>query len=273
MKMVHVISCIMVFSVFAFGQQSPHGLLKEECSACHGTASWKELAQPMRFNHSTTAYPLRGQHQSAECIDCHTTLRFAGTLKNCYSCHQKEFQSTAQPNHVRAGFSTECERCHSIDAQSWRNSFDHNKVDFPLRGAHEGVACTQCHLNETFRGVPVQCYVCHQQEYLATTDPNHQTAKFPTNCETCHRALTWKPASLFPHESYFPISSGSTHRPGRWNNCGDCHTNSANYAQFECINCHEHNKSSMDKEHLGEVSGYVYQSSACYRCHPRGEED
>ena len=254
-------------------QDSPHGTIQWKCTDCHSTNGWNEMVVPMKFNHSQTSYVLRGQHQLAECIDCHSTSKFVGTSKDCYSCHRKDFESAVTPNHVRGGFSTDCERCHSIEAQSWRNSFDHNKIDFPLRGAHEGVVCNQCHQNGMFRGVSVQCIACHRKEYLATTNPNHQTAKFPENCETCHRALTWQPAVFFPHESYFPIASGTTHRPGRWNSCGDCHSNSANYSQFECINCHEHNRSSTDGEHQGEVSGYVYQSSACYRCHPRGEAD
>ncbi len=264
---IHIVNAELLIA-----QQSPHGVLKEDCTSCHGTDSWKKLAQPMKFNHSSTGYPLRGQHQNALCIDCHSSLKFIGTSKNCYTCHRESFESSVLPNHVRGGFSTDCERCHSVEAQSWRNGFDHNKTDFPLRGAHEGVPCNQCHQNDSFRRVALVCLTCHEKEYLATTNPNHKTANFPTNCETCHRALTWKPAALFPHESYFPISSGSKHRPGRWSTCGDCHTNSANYSQFECINCHEHNKSSMDRKHQGEVSGYVYQSTACYRCHPRGSE-
>jgi len=267
-----LIVCFVIFS-YGMSQDSPHGAVKWKCADCHTTNGWNVMAVPMKFDHSQTPYMLLGQHQRAECMDCHSTLKFEGTSKACYPCHRHEFESAVFPNHIQNRFGTDCERCHSVEAQSWRNGFDHNKLDFPLRGAHEGITCNQCHNNGSFRGVSVQCYTCHQKEYLATTNPNHQSAKFSTNCETCHRALTWQPASLFPHESYFPIASGSTHRPGRWNTCGDCHTNSSNYSQFECINCHEHTKSSMDREHQGEVSGYVYQSSACYRCHRDGGAD
>ena len=37
--------------------------------------------------------------------------------------------------------------------------------------------------------------------------------------------------------------------------------------------CHEHsNRSQVDSKHRG-VSGYAYQSAACYRCHARGTAD
>jgi len=41
--------------------------------------------------------------------------------------------------------------------------------------------------------------------------------------------------------------------------------------QFSCIDCHEHNQQDMDDEHKG-VSGYTWATSACYSCHPTGQE-
>jgi hypothetical protein len=38
---------------------------------------------------------------------------------------------------------------------------------------------------------------------------------------------------------------------------------------FSCITCHAHNQSDMDNKHSG-VSGYSYNSAACYQCHPTG---
>ena len=69
--------------------------------------------------------------------------------------------------------------------------------------------------------------------------------------------------------NYFPIYSGS-HR-GEWEGCIECHTQQENYTVFSCIDCHEHNKSDMDKEHR-EENGYSYNSMACFICHPDGQE-
>ncbi|HET9039456.1 MAG TPA: hypothetical protein VFN40_04765, partial [Gemmatimonadales bacterium] len=64
-----------------------------------------------------------------------------------------------------------------------------------------------------------------------------------------------------------PIYSGA--HAGRWASCATCHTNAANFQAFTCLTCHEHAKSTMDSKHSGR-SGYVYDSQACYSCHPRG---
>ena len=143
-------------------QESPHGPLQWKCTDCHSTNGWNEMVVPMKFDHSKTSHILRGQHQMVECVDCHSTLKFIGTSKNCFSCHRHNFETSVLPNHVHARFGTDCERCHSVEAQSWRNSFDHNKTDYPLRGAHESVACNQCHKNGTFRGVSRDYYECHR---------------------------------------------------------------------------------------------------------------
>lgn len=253
-------------------QDSPHGILRWKCIDCHSTDGWRELISPMRFNHSETPFVLYGQHRSASCRQCHTALRFSGTPSQCSMCHQKDYDNTVSIDHRKAGFGAECLQCHREDALSWRTSFDHNKTQFLTRGIHEAVNCNQCHTAGIYRGTPSECVACHLKEYAATNNPNHTTAGFPTDCALCHRALTWQPAVFFPHEQYFPIGSGDTHRPGRWQSCTDCHTASPNYAVFECINCHEHSRSETDRHH-DDVSGYSYQSTACYRCHPRGEED
>lgn len=267
--MMRVISILLItVSSALFGQDSPHGPLNYICSDCHSTEGWNELSLPMKFNHAAAGYVLEGQHRNTACRNCHTTLKFVGLSKVCISCHKNDYDAAISINHRTAGFSTECSQCHRQSAVSWQVDFDHNMTQFPTRGAHAAVACKSCHMNNIFRGTPMQCIACHQTEYAATRNPDHQTARFPTDCAFCHRALTWQPAALFPH-SNFPIGTGAKHRPGRWNSCGDCHTTQSNYQLFECINCHEHNKSSTDSHH-GGIRNYSYQSQACYRCHPQG---
>jgi hypothetical protein len=260
-------------AVFRYGmlaQDSPHGPLSIPCTDCHTTASWKELLAPMKFDHSTTAFVLRGQHRTVKCAACHATLRFKGTSADCNACHKKNYDGAQLIDHRKAGFSTDCLLCHTGDAESWSENFDHNRTQFPTRGAHDAVACSQCHVQNKYRGTPVQCVACHQKDYDAARVPDHRVARFSVECATCHRALTWQPAVFFPHESYFPIAAGANHSPGVWNTCSDCHVNQSVYAAFECINCHRHSKSRMDSAHEGR-RGYEYLSSACYRCHPRGE--
>ncbi|HET9571990.1 MAG TPA: hypothetical protein VFP20_11350 [Bacteroidales bacterium] len=233
-----------------------------DCKMCHDETDWKNAS----FDHnSTTSFPLRGGHLGLNCNQCHSQ-GFAGTATACVACHQKDFNTTINPSHSAAGFSADCQTCHT--ETSWKpSSYNHNTAtSFPLNGGHRAVSCNQCH-TQGFVGTSTACVACHLKDYNATTNPAHATAKFPTNCETCHTTTTWT-TSTFNHDSQnFPIYSGR-HR-GLWTTCTQCHTSPANFAVFSCITCHEHNKTSMDAKHLGR-SGYVYNSINCLSCHPRG---
>src|SRR2546430_5007910 len=73
-----------------------------------------------------------------------------------------------------------CENCHT--ATAWRPikavpEFDHNKTKYPLRGMHEKVECTQCHVKPVFTDVGKNCQDCH-------TDVHQR--KMGTNCAQFH---------------------------------------------------------------------------------------
>jgi nitrate/TMAO reductase-like tetraheme cytochrome c subunit len=215
-----------------------------------------------------------GAHKTADCGDCHkseSNLRFDVIGVNCIDCHRDDYQAAKQPDHIQAGFSENCISCHSINAFQWGGAgFNHSF--FPLTEGHSQPSCAECHTGGNYTSLSKECYSCHQADYNNTTNPKHQTLGFPQTCELCHTlAPGWKPAAYKEHDiKSFPIYSGK--HKGEWNSCTDCHTNSSNYAAFTCLNCHEHNKTSMDNEHSGE-RGYSYDSAACYRCHPRGVAD
>jgi hypothetical protein len=233
------------------------------CESCHTIGAWR----PAKFDHGSTGFPLTGAHARVDCARCHPGGRYPGTPTDCYSCHQADYLATTNPSHQASGFPTQCQTCH--DTSAWRPaSFDHNRTRFPLTGAHLRVDCARCHVGGRYSGTPTACYSCHQADYSGATNPNHAAAGFPTSCQDCHTTAAWRPATFDHDGRYFPIYSG-THR-GRWSSCGDCHVNPGNYQVFECILCHEHaNRTEVDSKHRG-VSGYAYQSSACYRCHSTG---
>ena len=232
-----------------------------DCSICHSTSGWS----PAAFDHSKTKFPLTGKHATLPCIACHVNGNFSNLPTTCVSCHLNDYNNTTDPNHRAAGFPTDCQVCHNTS--SWDGAkFDHSKTGFPLTGAHATVPCQKCHINGVYKGTPTDCYSCHKADYLGTNNPNHQAAHFPTTCATCHTTATWLGA-MFNH-TWFPIYSG-THA-GKWMTCGDCHINPTNYAAFSCITCHTHSKSNTDPEHT-DVSGYVYNATSCYSCHPTGQ--
>ena len=227
----------------------------QDCSLCHTTTNWSGAT----FNHNSTPFPLTGAHSSVACATCHVNNNFTNLSTACYSCHQKDYQGTTNPNHASAGFPQDCSVCHSTT--SWAGAtFDHSKTPFPLTGAHASVACASCHVNNTFAGTPTDCYSCHKPDYTGTTNPNHVAAGFPTTCATCHTTAAWTGATF--NHTYFPMNHGNAKSV-----CATCHTNSANYAVFQCTGCHT--QAQTTNNHQG-VKGYVWNSANCYQCHPSG---
>ena len=231
------------------------------CDGCHkpGDASFSQA----RFDHNAT-FALVGTHATQNCAACHTNGRYKGTPRDCYGCHRPDYQRTSAPNHAAAGYSTTCEMCHRANAPTWlgATSFNHTQI-FPLVGRHAMTACSSCHVNNVYRGTPRECAPCHQTQYNRTTNPNHTAARFPMTCETCHRATdtSWN-QGRFTH-TWFPITTGKH----AGNPCSACHTNPANYQVFTCLTCHDRTRT--DAKHAGRT-GYRYESTACYSCHPNG---
>lgn len=234
------------------------------CMDCHTTnPGWS----PASFDH--TFFPLTLGHSAALCLDCHKGGNFSTVSPDCYSCHEQDYLSTTDPNHSASGFSHTCTDCHSTQPGWTPVTLDHSF--FPLTMGHSGVSCNDCHKGN-YSTLSPDCFSCHKPDYESTINPSHTLLGFSTTCLQCHTTSPgWTPATFLQHDSQFPIYSGK--HKGEWNSCSDCHTNASNYSVFSCINCHEHNKADMDDEHLGEVSGYSYNSAACYQCHPRGNAD
>jgi hypothetical protein len=236
-----------------------------DCASCHNQNAWA----PSSFNHNAY-YPLTGAHSSiaTECVFCHNG-NYTNTPNTCVGCHQSDYNGSTNPNHNSLGLSNDCVSCHTT-APNWTPALfpDHNNY-YVLAGAHIPLDCISCH-NGNYNNTPNTCVGCHQRDYNGTTNPNHAAAQFPTDCTACHSQSAWNP-STFDHDNlYFPIYSGKHNN--EWNLCSECHTNSNNYNIFSCINCHEHDDpADMADKHDG-VSGYQYNSNACYACHPDGEQ-
>jgi nitrate/TMAO reductase-like tetraheme cytochrome c subunit len=233
----------------------------QTCELCHTTAQWPGAT----FNHTATKFPLTGKHTTLTCNQCHASGQYATLPTTCVSCHLAKYQATTNPNHVQAGFPQTCELCHTTT--QWPGAtFNHNTMTtFTLTGKHTTVQCTNCHVGNKFAGTPRDCYSCHSALYLAQTNPNHVGANFSRSCETCHTTTQWSGTRYNAHK--FPIYSGS--HQGKWTTCNDCHTTPTNYNVFACTVCHAHDKTTMDNKHKNNKN-YVYNSTNCYSCHPRG---
>ncbi len=214
-----------------------------ECTVCHNTIAWDQAT----FDHSLTTFPLTGAHIAVNCQDCHET-GYTGTPAECYSCHQQDFESTQDPNHVLNGYSTNCTDCHTTGSWDDLSNFNHDVTQFILTGAHITTNCIECH-QQGYNNTPNECVGCHQDEFNNTTDPNHQVSGFPTTCDDCHTTSAWTPAN-FDH-NFYPISSQHNDVT-----CNECHSE-PNY-QPQCLSCH------LDDFNQGHDPG---ESTDCWACH------
>ncbi len=195
--------------------QSPHGpSMKMDCAQCHSPENWTSIPQVIPFNHDSSAFPLTGTHQRTECRSCHPTLVFSEAPTECSSCHN-DVHSMSLGN--------DCARCHT--STNWMVDAIpelHEQNGFALIGAHGALSCVDCHKAEDplrFDRIGNDCISCHLNDFNATTDPNHVTAGFPTDCAMCHDESSWNNATFDHNTTGFPLMGAHTNV-----NCLECHS-------------------------------------------------
>ncbi len=220
-----------------------------DCTMCHNTSSWGQST----FDHSTTVFPLTGAHITVQCSSCHNA-GFAGTPTDCYSCHQKNFQNTTDPNHVTGNFPTDCTQCHSTT--NWTDAtFDHSKTAFPLTGAHITVDCASCHASG-FTGTPTDCYSCHKSTYDNAQNPNHAAAGISTDCKSCHNTNAWIPSGFNHATTGFELTGSHLTV-----DCSSCHKGTTSGLTPDCVSCH--------RDKFNTAPNHVSQNypTDCNLCH------
>jgi hypothetical protein len=207
---------------------------QNRCESCHDLRGFR----PARFalaRHNDTRFPLTGAHLAVLCADCHkpvptgspTPVKYRFDDRSCTACHLdphkgqfREQMATKRAEGRAAG----CEACHTTANWNELNRFDHSKTEFPLLGAHRGVACADCHRppmlettlkNVDFHAAPKQCFACHQDPHAGQFAARRDAA----DCSGCHDSARWKP-SKFDHDKRTPFSLEGAHRKVA---CSDCH--------------------------------------------------
>jgi hypothetical protein len=175
----------------------------------------------------------------SNCSQCHESGQEISGAK-CLTCHteiKREFD-TKRGYHWLASGST-CVTCHKEHlgketpiTQFDKGRFDHAKTGFTRAGKHGALKCEQCHTDkfvtsaevkkvlkehphETFLGLEQRCASCHADRHKGTVGQE---------CQTCHTANGWKPASLFDHAKAKFALAGK-HKPIE---CGKCHAEMTN---------------------------------------------
>ncbi|MCA8923425.1 MAG: hypothetical protein KDD82_16530 [Planctomycetes bacterium] len=222
-----------------------------DCQRCHTPNGFAGAS----FTHP---WPFEGAHVRVanDCTACHQGGVFAGTSKDCSSCHLQDYVATVQPQHMAAGFPTTCDGCHTTDTFAAAN-FTHK---WPFTGAHLNVArtCNACHGDGVYAGRSTACYSCHSQNFLTAVEPNHTAAALPTSCETCHTTATFAQAPGFTHT--WPLTGRHATIATQ---CNSCHSDMVFAGKSNaCVSCHAQDYAQAVPNHT--ASGF---STDCQSCH------
>lgn len=290
--MMHKITLILIILYSCGFAQSPHGAnFRLECSQCHTSESW-QIKGKVSFDHSTTSFPLIGQHISVNCADCHQSLEFTSTKNNCSDCHLDRHQSSV---------GKDCAKCHNNNSWLVQNATElHQQSRFPLLGRHASASCEQCHTNYAslrFEPLGIQCIDCHRNDYNSATNPDHRLSNFSIDCLECHSITeqSWSGAGF--NHSFFPLSGGhqlsncfACHQQNNFSglssNCYACHSSDFNsttnpnhtLAAFStnCNECHNINVWSPTSFNHA-VTGYTltgaHENQSCVKCHSGGYQN
>jgi hypothetical protein len=228
-----------------------------DCVRCHNSENW--LVTNIPELHEQNGFPLLGQHRVADCTDCHrdeSELAWNRIGNECVSCHLEDYMAASEPNHQLGGISTECTECHAPLAQDW--TVDNFHLSFPLENGHDIQDCAACHIGNDYAAASPECVSCHQDDFDATTEPDHQAAGFSTDCLECHSSLADSWGSDNFHLS-FPLENGHDIQ-----DCAACHVgNDYAAASPECVSCHQDDfDATSEPDH--QAAGF---STDCLECH------
>ena len=190
----------------------------------------------------TQCHTLGAKVSNEKCLDCHKEIKkrideskgFHASPKvkgkDCIICHSDHYGKTYDIVHLQ------------------KDKFDHNDTGYKLEGKHARKDCKDCHKtehitdiqikkkHETFLGLIDQCLTCHEDFHQKTLS---------ANCQNCHNAEVFKPASKFDH------NQTKYHLNGKHADvlCEKCHLKSVregkSFQQFtglqfqSCVNCHK----------------------------------
>ena len=224
-----------------------------QCDECHSirASDWEQV----HFEHASS-FPLTGGHGIFDCTVCH--IAGIGPLSSqCYSCHQAEYENTQNPDHQSAGFGINCEGCHAIT--TWSGGFEHNLTGFILEGVHTEIACTDCHVNNQFSGISSACFSCHESDFNQAQNPDHISGGFSNECNLCHNAFGWTPATFDHQLTQFPLTGAHVSTE-----CQECHINGQyTGTPNDCFFCHEDDyNGTTNPNHIG--AGFPVTCADCH---------
>jgi len=175
-------------------------------------------------------------------------------------------RASLQRSLVFAGLLGALGACLSTNTPPGPGVFSHDNF-FVVTGSHQNFTCDQCHppgaSSFSYAAGGVDCFGCHTQPDMDSFHSGISGYAFDFyQCLACHRTGT----AVFDHSSFFPITAGTVHQSIA---CSSCHGATHAAADLQCATAACHPQSTTDPGH-STVTGYAYNSPACYSCHPTG---
>ena len=244
-----------------------NGRLGQNCTSCHNTSGWFKV-NTTSFDHSKTRYPLEGMHVTVTCSKCHGESQSKKGLKfaACTDCHTDYHRGQFAKRASRGA----CEECHTVKGFTPANFLmsQHDKTDYPLRGAHRAVPCVACHKKSSLSGPAAYnfvfksttCFACHK-------DPHHgQVDSLVTafGCESCHSVNDWAEISYDHSRTKFPLEGKHAQTT-----CFKCHGDTAaakiNRSDLRFVNVRTDCQSCHADVHRNQFA--AGNATDCSRCH------
>jgi hypothetical protein len=193
-----------------------------------------------------------------DCTKCHKRFDKAAQNTLCQDCHKdvRKDAEQKQGSHGRFKEQRECKECHTEHkgrtekiAPITEQTFDHERTDFPLKGAHANakkVECKACHKPKIkYRDAPSDCYSCHKK------DDKHK-GKVGSACADCHTDRNWKEIWFDHDKTRYKLRNKHVEVP-----CKGCHANDRyKETPMDCYSCHK-----KDDKHKGQ------EGTKCGECH------
>jgi hypothetical protein len=219
---------------------------QSECGRCHTDQGFAPASFGVEL-HAATDFALSGRHEAVACGACHTgprpRLQWQVTQQACADCHKNPHGEQFAREMEQNG----CATCHT--SSDW-NVPNIKHDTWPLTGAHQKVACDQCHsVSEaerkagsgvSYRAAPRECEGCHDDVHLGqfrltnpvkTCGECHATSSFKLpgfqHAERTGYALEGKHALLKCAQCHGAQELQNGAKTARWrlpyDDCKDCH--------------------------------------------------
>lgn len=198
---------IAVAAQMLSAQSSPHGPLKQACTDCHTTSSWKDLAVPMRFNHATTGFLLP-----------RPILRVSSATPQNGS---PEHRLTASPVIRRIS----AKRCPPSSGGTLHTNVSHATPStagvlpsLNIRRRISNLSALMHPLNvlpairTIGTGIERGLFLVSSKGLCCIKHPNHSAGQFSRECLSCHTINTWQPSSFDHNNSHSPALAQSNCR-------------------------------------------------------------